>query len=448
MLVRGAAAILTGLPGTAARAAGPDVRVAGNAIAEVGRLAPAPGEEVLDAAGCVVYPGWVNTHHHLAESVLKGVPAGIDLPLAGWLEAVIYPYRRHYDAALLELAATIGMAELALSGCTTIADHHYLYWPGMPFDGDEVMFATAAKLGVRYVLCRGGATVAPPGNAPGLAPETLERIVAGVERAASRYHDPAPDAMTRVVVAPTAPTWSVRPAELRELARAGRALGLRLHTHLAETAGYVTYCREVHDTTPLGFAAKHGWIGPDVWFAHMVHLSPDEIRLAGETGTGVAHCAQSNCRLGSGIAPIRALADAGATVSIGVDGAASNESADMIAETHMAWLLQRARSGAGAATVEEVVHWGTRGGARVLGLDRVGGIAPGFAADLAVYALEEPRYAGLHDPAIGPVASGGRARLKWLLANGRVIVRDGAIPGLDLAALAARARTAIGRMVH
>lgn len=231
------------------------------------------------------------------------------------------------------------------------------------------------------------------------------------------------------------------------MARAARRLGIRLHSHLSETTDYVTFCRETHHREPVEFVADHEWVGNDVWFAHMVHLSESEIRLVAETGTGTAHCPGSNCRLGAGVAPVPELARAGAPVSIGVDGTASNEGGDSIAEARTCWHVHRAVKGASATTVEDVIHWGTRGGARVLGLDNVGAIEVGRAADLAVYELDQLRYAGLHDPAIGPVVGGGRPKLRWLTAQGRVVVEHDAIPGIDVPRLLARAREAVGRLL-
>jgi len=450
MLIRNATAIMTGLPGAQARAVGNDLRIdADGRIAAIGTLAPQPGERVVDATDCVVYPGWVNTHHHLAQSVLKGVPAGLNLPLLGWLDAVPYRFRHRFDAELLALAAEIGLTELLLSGCTTTADHHYVYWPGMDYDPAALYFDLAGRFGMRFVLCRGGATVkrAFEANDPNaVPPETLDAIVGDVERLVGAYHDPGPEAMRRVVLAPATPTWSLRPEELKPAVRAARKLGIRVHTHLSETADYVAFCREKHGRKPVEFVADHEWIGPDVWFAHMVHLSDSEIRLVAETGTGTAHCPASNCRLGSGIAPIPALARAGAPVSIGVDGAASNESADFISEARTCWHTHRAARGAGAVTVEDVIHWGTRGGAQVLGIENIGAVEVGRAADLAVYSLDHPRYAGLHDPAIGPVASGGRPHLRLATVQGRVVVENDAIPGQDLPRLLARAREAVRKL--
>ena len=454
LLIRGASVLLTGLPGSAMRhdvaRLGGDLRVHGSRITEIGRLQPAPGERVIDARGCVVQPGWVNTHHHLFQSLLKGVPEGIDLPLVPWLSAVPVRWRRHFDhEAVLRTAARVGLVELLLSGCTTVADHQYHYWPGMPFDASAAVFDEAARLGQRLVLCRGGQTrtrsidVDPP---PQTAPEPLEDFLRAVAHDTARFHDPAPDAMRRVACAPTTPTWSVAPEELVPIARAARALGIRLHSHLSESIDYVRFCREVHDCTPLAFVERHEWLGPDVWYAHMVHLSPDEVQRVAETGTGIAHCPQSNCRLGSGIAPIPALIAAGAPVSLAVDGAASNEAADMLAEAHACWQVHRAVGGAAAISTDEVIRIGTAGGAQVLGLDAVGTLAPGQAADIAVWSLDAPRFFGLHDPATATVAAGGRPALRALLVAGRLTVVDDAIPGLDLAALREEAAAAVRQM--
>jgi cytosine/adenosine deaminase-related metal-dependent hydrolase len=446
MLIRNAAAIMTGLPGAGARAAGPDLRFSSH-IEEIGRLAPRSGERVVDATDCVVYPGWVNTHHHLAQSVLKGVPQGLNLPLLSWLESVPYRYRARFDAELLELAAEIGMTELMLSGCTTLADHHYVYWKGIDYDPAKILFDLAARFGLRFVLCRGGGTLKRPfekADAP--EPETLDSIVQDVERLVSEYHDGGSESMRRVVLAPPTPNFSMRPEELKPMARAARRLGIRLHTHLSETADYVVFCREKFGRKPVEFVADHDWLGDDVWFAHMVHTTESEIRMMAETRTGTAHCPASNCRLGSGIAPVPELARAGAPVSLGVDGSASNEAGDSLSEAHTCWYTHRALKGAAAVTVEDVIHWGTRGGARVLGIDNIGSLEVGRAADVAVYNLAEPRYAGLHDPAIGPVASGGAARLRLLTVQGRAVVENGAIPGLDLPRLLARAKEAVRKL--
>ena len=465
LLIRGAAHLWTGLPGDAMRhIGGTDIRVRGGVVTAIDTLTPEADERCIDATGCVIYPGWVNTHHHLFQSLLKGIPAGINLALVPWLAAVPVPYRRFFDDEhALRIAARVGLVELMLSGCTTVADHQYHHYPGMPFDASAAVFDEAAKLGLRLVLCRGGQTQARAfdNSAPPQAvPETLEGFMAAVEGDVARFHDPSPFAMRRVVSAITTPTWSARPEELIPMARQARRLGIRLHSHLSETHDYVRFCREVHAFTPMEFVERHEWVGPDVWFAHMVHLSDAEVAFCARTGTGIAHCPQSNGRLGSGIARVPELLRAGAPVSLAVDGAASNEAADMQSEAHACWLLHRADPRAGstsaagqpgghaaALTVEDVVHIGTAGGARVLGIDGIGTLQVGQAADLAVYDLDEPRYFGLHDIAVGPVASGGRARLRALLVGGRVVVEDDTIPGLDLQALRREAQALVDQML-
>jgi cytosine/adenosine deaminase-related metal-dependent hydrolase len=460
LLIQDAQALLTGLPGAQSRARDTDIRIRDGRIVEIGTLRPTSGESVFDAEGCVIYPAWVNTHHHLFQSLLKGDPLGINATLTPWLAAVPYRYRAAFDEARFRLAARIGLVELALSGCGTVADHNYLYWPDMPFDGSAVVFDEADKLGLRMVLCRGGQTRTRQLETElpkVLQPETLQGYLDDLSRLRQRYHDPSPRSMRRVAAAPTTPLFSMLPQELRDTAAHARSLGLRLHSHLSETVIYQQAARTQHGCSPIDFAAGVDWLGPDVWFAHLVKLSTEDIALLGKTGTGIAHCPQSNGRLGSGIAPVRALEDAGTPISLAVDGAASNEAADMLNEAHTAWLMARARGGYAAqpeytggqgeqgardATVDDVVRWGTAGGARVLGIDGVGALAPGMAADIAIYALDQPRHFGLHDPAIAPVASGG-ANLRALLVNGRMVVRDGAIPGLDVAELGAQARAAV-----
>jgi cytosine/adenosine deaminase-related metal-dependent hydrolase len=324
-----------------------------------------------------------------------------------------------------------------------------------------VVFDEARRLGLRFVLCRGGQTVArwtiDAHVSAQVAPETLEQFMAGVEYDVQRFNDPSPHAMRRVVSAITTPNWSCRAEELKPMARQARRLGIRLHSHLSETHDYVRWAREVHGCTPLQFVAEHEWVGSDVWYAHMVHLDDDELRFCADSGTGIAHCPQSNARLGSGIARIPEALALGVPVSLAVDGAASNEAADMLSEAHAAWLLHRADPRAGARgtqpgglasamTVEDVVHIGTAGGARVLGLDGVGTLEVGKAADLAIYALDQPRHFGLHDAAIGPVASGGRCGLRAVLVHGRVVVENDAIPGLDLGQLRRDAQALVAAM--
>jgi cytosine/adenosine deaminase-related metal-dependent hydrolase len=448
MLIENAEGIFTALPGDAMRTKG-SIRVVDGRIAAVGRLARERDEAAIDASGCVIYPGLISTHHHLFQSVLKGVRAGLNEGLLAWLRSVPYAYWHKIDEEALRIAARIGLVELLLSGTSTAADHHYLFAESYRFDPAAVIFEVAEELGLRVVFCRGGATMGrfiDPGDGRAPPTEPLERMIASVEACAQRYHDPAPGSMRRVAFAPTAPPWSVEVGELKVIAAAARAMGLRIHSHLSETKDYVDFCLAVYGKRPVTWMADHQWLGPDVWFAHLVHLDEEEVRLLAETGTGMAHCPQSNCRLGSGVAPAEQLAAFGGAVSLAVDGAASNESADMVSELHAAWHVHRAVKGAAAVSVEDVVRWATAGGARVLGFDDVGTLAPGQQADIAIFDLAHPRYFGLHDPLSGPVIAGGSPRLRHLLVGGRVVVENGMIPGLDLAKLRHDAAQVVTRL--
>ena len=434
---------LTGAP------AGPDarfsgaLRVRGGRIAAMGALTPEPGERIIDARDAVVCPGLVNTHHHLFQSVLKAIPAGMNVPLDPWLMHVPFTWWPHLDADTFRTAATIGMTELALSGTTTVCDHHYVYSDRYDFDPNEILFEVAARFGMRFVLARGGGTKGRLFNDPAVPPvpvETLDRYLDGVLAAASRWHDPAPNAMTRVVMGPNTPVFNFDPRELRELAQTARGAGLRLHAHLSENRAYVDYTLSHYGQRPVPWLVGHDMLGPDVWFAHLVEIDADEIALLASTGTGMAHCPQANARLGSGVAPATALHDAGGVVSLAVDGAGANEAAEMGAALYSAFCLHRASKGATVLAAETVLHWATMGGARVLGLGAVGQLAPGMAADIAIIDLSAPRYMGQHDAAIGPVTSGGGLHIRHSFVAGREIVRNGQVPDLDLAELSAQAR--------
>jgi cytosine/adenosine deaminase-related metal-dependent hydrolase len=447
-LIENATGIFTGRAGAAMRTAG-SIRVRDGIITAIGALQAEPDEQVLDARGCVIYPGLISTHHHLFQSVMKGVKAGLDQTLAGWLRTVPYRLWSKIDEEALAVAARIGLTEMLLSGTTTIADHHYLFSDSYRFDPAQVIFEVARSLGIRLVLCRGGATITRVFDNDDLVPmptETLDHMLKSVEACAQRFHDASPGSLSQVVLAPTTPTWSIAPGELKEAIAAARRMKLRLHSHLSESPEYVEFCLSVHGKRPVEWLADHDWLGPDVWFAHLIHLDSNEIGILANTGTGMAHCPQSNCRIGSGIAPADALSRLGGAVSLGVDGAASNESNDMISEMHSAWHTHRAVKGPGSVSVEDVVHWATAGGARVLGMPHVGTLAPGQQADIAIFDLDEPRHFGMHDPLIAPVTCAGSAKLRYLLIGGRIVVEDGAIPGLDLQKLKSDAARVVTRL--
>ena len=460
-LIKNAYAILTGLSGDAARSSATDIRIQHGKISALGQLSTEPEDTLVDAKDCVIYPAWVNTHHHLFQSLLKGEPQGLNQSLTSWLASTPYRFRGAFDEATFRIAVRIGLIELLRSGCATVADHHYLYWPNMPFDGAAILFEEAEKLGMRFVLCRGGATQTRglESELPqALRAEKFEDYMLDVERLVQQYHQPERNAMQKIVMAPTSSLHSTTAQQFRESAKFARQLGIGLHSHLSETVDYLDAAKHKFAMTPVQFCAEHDWGGSDVWFAHLVKLLPEEIKILGQTHTGIAHCPQSNARLGSGIADLVALEHAGMTISIGVDGAASNEAADMLSETHAAWLMQRARKGmlavpqydgglfeggADAATIEDIVRWGTAGGAKVLGLDQVGTIEVGQQADFVLYQLDDPRYFGLHDIAIGPIASGGRAHIKAMFIAGKMVVQEDQIPDVDMKELAWQARQAV-----
>ncbi|OAJ67574.1 amidohydrolase family protein [Gluconobacter cerinus] len=449
LLIQNIGGILTGLRGEASRRAG-DIRIRDGRITEIGHLTPGSGEKVLNAKGGIATPGLISTHHHLFQSVLKAVPTAINKPLEPWLRLVPNTYWNRIDERALNVAARVGMVELLLSGCTTVADHHYLFADMYAYDPAAVLFEAAEDIGLRYVLARGGTTRARKFDTDDIIPaptETLDVMMKRVEGLVGRYHQSGPNAKRRIALAPNTPTWGVTPDELREMAIAARSMGISLHSHLSETENYVRFCLETYGMRPLQFVAEHGWVGEDVWFAHLVHLDESELALMAQTGTGMAHCPQSNCRLGSGIAPAPALDALGGRVSLAVDGAASNEACDMGAEMHCAWMIHRAVHGADAVTAEDVMRWSTSAGAQILGLPDVGRVEVGAAADLVIHGRDAPRCAGLHDPLIAPVVSGATTA-RHVLMDGVPVVVDGAIPGLDLEALLAEAREVVGCLAH
>ncbi|WP_238365858.1 amidohydrolase family protein [Mesobacterium pallidum] len=422
------------------------IRIEKGVIAEVGDLVAKPGEEVTDAAGCVVTPGLVNAHHHLFQSVLKGL--AINEPLDPWLMQVPYTWWPLLDEDALRISARIGLVELALTGATTVCDHHYVFSDRYDYDPAEVLFDEAAKLGLRFVLARGGMTKGRVFDDPTVPPspcETLDGFLGGVEAAANRWHDPSDFAMTRVACAPTTPTFNLDPGELSEVAQSARSQGLRLHSHLSENMAYVDFTLAKYGERPVPWLDRHGWLGEDVWFAHLVEADAAEVALLHETGTGMAHCPQANARLGSGVAPADALQALGGKVGLAVDGAGANEAADMGAAMYAAFSLHRATKGVGATRAETVLHWATQGAASVLGYDKLGVIAPGMAADLVVYDISAPRNLGLHDPALAPVVTGA-AVVRHSFVAGKPVVRDGKLPGCDLGQLAEDAARVVAKL--
>ena len=434
-LLRGAHTVLT-MDDTRRELAGADVLLDGGVIAAIGENLTAPeGAEILDVSGCVVTPGLVNTHHHLYQSLTRAVPDGQDALLFGWLRT-LYPIWQRFTPDHMNVSAQVGLAELALSGCTLSSDHLYLYPNGSRL---EDTIHAAREIGLRFHPTRGAMSIGE--SKGGLPPDALaedeEAILADCIRVVDAFHDPSEGSMCRVGIAPCSP-FSVSTDLMRQASVLARDKGVMLHTHLAENEEDIVYSLGNFGCRPGEYAESLGWVGPDVWHAHCVKLDATEIELFARTGTGVAHCPCSNCRLGSGIAPLRAMRDAGVPVGLGVDGSASNDAGNLIAEARQAMLLQRVSRGADAMSAREALEIATRGGADVLGRSDCGRIAPGKRADIAIWDVSGVHSAGSWDPAALLLA--GPTTVRDLFVEGRAVVRDGQIVTVDMRALLAQQR--------
>jgi cytosine/adenosine deaminase-related metal-dependent hydrolase len=408
-----------------------------NVIEMVGPSSELPQEadRVIDASGMVVLPGLVNTHHHLYQTLTRALPAVQDVELFDWLVA-LYPIWAELTAEAVYVSAQIGLAELMLSGCTTANDHLYIYPNDVTLDAEIL---AAQELGIRFHPCRGSMSLGKSkgGLPPDRVVQTEEEIMADCQRMVDTYHDPNPLSMCRIVIAPCSP-FSVTEELMRQSAVWARQRGLSLHTHVAETLDEEEFCLRKVGLRPVEYMQELGWVGEDVWYAHAIYLSEEEMDLLAETGTGVAHCPTSNMRLGSGIAPIREMLDRGVKVSLAVDGSASNDSSHMLAEARMAMLLQRVQKGAGALSAQETLEMATLGGAAVLGRDDIGSLSPGKAADFIAINLDRLEYAGAgHDP-LGALLFCRPVNVDLSVINGRVVVEKGHIVGFDLERAIAR----------
>ncbi|TNC73055.1 8-oxoguanine deaminase [Rubellimicrobium roseum] len=434
LLIRNADLCLT-MDDASREIAGCDVLVRGGVIADVGPRLNAPGAEVVEAAGCLLTPGFVNTHHHLYQTLTRAVPGAQDALLFGWLRR-LYPIWARFGPEEMFVSVQVGLAELALSGCTLTSDHLYLFPNGARLD-DTI--AAAQEVGLRFHPTRGAMSIGE--SAGGLPPDSLVEAEAAILedclRVIDTFHDSDEGAMVRVGVAPCSP-FSVSRDLMREAALLARDKGVMLHTHLAENDEDVAYSLERFGCRPGQYAEDLGWTGPDVWHAHCVRLDEAEIGLFARSRTGVAHCPCSNCRLGSGIAPLRAMRDAGVPVGLGVDGSASNDAGNLMLEARQAMLLQRVAQGADAMSAREALWIATRGGAEVLGRPDCGRIAVGARADLALWDLRGVEAAGSWDPAALLLAGPSRVRDLWV--EGRRIVAGGHLVSVDLPTVLERQR--------
>lgn len=417
-----------------------DILIRDGLIADVGTGLQTTGETVF-ARGCVVTPGLVNTHHHLYQTLTRAVPAAQDALLFGWLQT-LYPIWARFTPEHMFVSAQIGLAELALSGCTLSSDHMYVFPNGSRL---EDTIHAAETVGLRFHPTRGAMSIGQ--SAGGLPPDSIVESEAAILedciRVIDAFHDPAPGAMCRVGVAPCSP-FSVSRDLMRDAALLARDKGVMMHTHLAENDEDIAYSLANYGCRPGQYAQELGWTGADVWHAHCVKLDASEIDLFAKTGTGVSHCPCSNCRLGSGIAPVRAMRDAGVPVSLGVDGSASNDAGNLVAEARQALLLQRVVNGADAMSVREALEIATRGGADVLGRPDCGRISPGCRADVAIWDVSGIEAAGSWDPAA--LLLSGPTTVRDLFVEGRQIVRDGQVTTFDLATVVAR-QTVLARQL-
>lgn len=445
LLVRNADMLVT-MDGARREIRGGGLYAEGNRIAAVGVGADLPdtADDVIDLTGHVVIPGLINTHHHMYQSLTRAVPAAQDAELFGWLRA-LYPIWARLTPEMIGVSTQVAMAELMLSGCTTSSDHLYIYPNGCRLD-DSI--EAAAGIGMRFHACRGSMSVGESqgGLPPDAVVEDESRILADTRRVIETHHDASRFAMTRIAVAPCSP-FSVSRDLMREAAALARSYGVSLHTHLAENVNDVAYSREKFGMTPAEYAEDLGWIGPDVWHAHCVQLDDPGIALFGRSGTGVAHCPCSNMRLASGIAPVGRMRAAGVPVALGVDGSASNDSGNMMAEMRQALLLQRVGYGPDAMSARQALEIATLGGARVLNRDDIGALAPGMAADFVAFRTGGIGMAGaLHDPVAALVfCNPGPVALSVI--NGRVVVRDGQLGTIDLPRVIERHNRLAARLV-
>ena len=411
---------------------GADILIKGRVILAVGKDLEAPDDaQILDARGCVVIPGMVNTHHHLCQTLTRATPAAQDAKLFDWL---VYHYGvwRHLTPEYAALGAQVGLGELLLTGCTTSTDHTYLYPRGLTGLVDAQIEA-ARSLGIRFCPTRGSMSVgvSKGGLPPDDCTESEDEILRDGERMIKEHHDKGPYAMIQIGLAPCAP-FSVSTNLMKETAAQAKKWGVRMHTHLCETLDEEAYCLEKYKMRPIDFLESLGWMNDNVWLAHMVHVNDDEIRRLAKAKVGIAHCPSSNLRLGSGVPPVRKYLDAGVSVGLAVDGSASNDTSDMLAEARQAMLVHRVKSGVSSMPAREALRMATRGGAAVVGRDDIGQIAAGKAADLAIFDVDRLDYAGsAGDPVASLLFCGAGHRTKWTIVNGHIVVENGILKNID-----------------
>lgn len=404
-----------------------------------------PCDQVFDAREHVLLPGLINTHHHFYQTLTRAWAPVVNQPLFPWLQT-LYPVWARLTPQKLALASKVALAELLLSGCSTAADHHYLFPDGLEHAID-VQVEAVRELGMRAMLTRGSMSLgeADGGLPPQQTVQQGEVILADSQRLIRQYHERAAGAQIQIALAPCSP-FSVTPEIMRQSAELAEELDVRLHTHLAETLDEEDFCLQRFGLRTVDYLHSVGWLGPRTWLAHGIHFNPDEIARLGAAGTGISHCPSSNMRLASGICPTLDLQAAGAPIGLGVDGSASNDASNMILEARQALYLQRLRYGAEKITPQLVLGWATQGSARLLGRTDIGELAVGKQADLALFKLDELRFSGSHDP-LSALLLCGADRADRMMIGGQWRVIDGQIEGLDVAQLIADHRQAARELI-
>ena len=427
---------------------GVDLLVEGNRISRIGpNLVVPAGTNTIDASRHVVLPGLVNTHHHFYQTLTRNLPAVQNAKLFDWL-VYLYEIWKYLDPEAVYWSSMLAMGELAKTGCTLTTDHHYLYPAGFGEDIPTLQFKAAADIGLRFAPTRGSMSRSKKDG--GLPPDSTvqdeDEILARSEDTIRKFHDPSPEAMRKVALAPCSP-FSVSEDLMKRSAELARSYGVRLHTHLAETSDEDDYCTSIYGRRPLKLMQDCGFIGPDVWYAHGIFFNDEELDLLAATKTGVAHCPSSNMRLGSGICRVREMLDRGVPVGLAVDGSASNDASDMLGEARQALLLQRIRYGAAGITARKVFQLATQGGAGILGYPELGVLEEGRIADIALFDVMKMEYAGaLSDPAAALLFSGYNHSVDWLIVNGKLVVRNGRLANADEELIRMNAEKAARRM--
>ena len=410
-----------------------------------------PSAKKINAKDKLVYPGFINTHHHLTQSLAKAIPAGINCDLNDWLPVVPFALFDKLTPEIVYYSAVLGLYELLRSGCTTCADHFYIYHQFFDQDIEHALVQAAQDVGIRFVLCRGGST--HTGSHKGvraakLTNESLDLFLKRTENTVSRFHQTTTDSMFKVAVAPTTIVHSSPPEDLKQISAFARKHGLRMHSHLLEVSFDEEMAQKNYGMSAIDYAESTGWLGSDVWFAHLVKADADAIEKLALTKTGIAHCPSSNCRLGSGVANVIQMASKGVPISIGVDGSASAESASMVNETMLTWLVHRALHGVQATRLEQVFDWASTSGARILGFENLGKIEEGQLADICIYELDQARFDGVWMKEWAPIVCGEPISVEAVFVNGDCIFKNGELVHLDIDEVRQKAKLCVLKLME